>query len=94
MIYKTKSRYTRNPGGYLRFRSSDGSTVHGYGEGDYIRLRDEYGKVWAGSATLDDDDLVRYRFRDHNGKSITGVSDSYGVILRDESGNSWRGFVD
>ena len=94
MIYRTRRRYTRSPGGYLRFRSSDRTTVHGHGEGDYIRLRDEYGNVWVGCATLDDDQLVRYRFRDHNGRAISGVSDSYGVILRDEKGETWRGFVD
>jgi len=69
--------------------------VHGYGEGDYIRLRDEYGNVWMGSATRDDhSSMVRYRFRDNNGKSISGISDSFGIVLRDDSGNTWRGFVD
>jgi hypothetical protein len=78
----------------MRFRSSDHSTVHGYGEGDYIRLRDEYGNVWMGSATRDDNNITRYRFRDHRGRSISGVSDTFGVILRDDKGNTWRGFVD
>lgn len=94
MIYRTRTRYSRSPGGYLQFRNSDRTTVHGHGEGDYIRLRDECGNVWVGCATLDDDHLVRYRFRDHNGRSISGVSDSYGVVLRDEKGETWRGFVD
>lgn len=94
MIYRNRSRYTRLPGGYLRFRGSDRSTVHGFGEGDYIRLRDEYGNVWMGSATRDHDDVVRFRFRDPRGAYITGVADNYGVILRDDKGNSWRGFID
>jgi hypothetical protein len=94
MIYKSRSRYSRLPGGFMRFRSSDHSTVHGYGEGDYIRLRDEYGNVWMGSATRDDNNITRYRFRDHRGRSISGVSDTFGVILRDDKGNTWRGFVD
>ena len=69
--------------------------MHGHGEGDYIRLRDECGNVLVSCATLDDDDLVRYRFRDHNRPfEISGVSDSYGVVLRDEKGETWRGFVD
>ena len=49
------SAFSRTPGGYLQFRSSDLTTVHGHGEGDYIRLRDEYGNVWVGCATLEDD---------------------------------------
>jgi hypothetical protein len=94
MIYKSRSRHTRLPGGFLRFRSSDRTSVYGYGEGDYIRLRDEYGNTWMGSATRDEDNIVRYRFRDHRGRSISGVSDSYGIVLRDEKGDTWRGFID
>jgi hypothetical protein len=94
MIYRRGSRHSRLPGGYLRFRAADRSTVHGFGEGDYIRMRDEFGNIWQGSATRDHDNIVRYRFRDHQGKYITGVSDSYGVTLRDEKGNTWRGFID
>lgn len=94
MIYRGRSRYNRMPGGYFRFRAADRTNVHGFGEGDYIRLRDEFGNVWSGSATQDQDNIVHYRFRDHRGMYITGVSDSYGVILRDEKGNTWRGFID
>ena len=78
----------------MQFRNAERTTVFGYGEGDYIRLRDEYGNVWVGSATRDDDSMVRFRFRDHQGRYVTGISDSYGVILRDEKGNTWRGFID
>lgn len=93
MIYQRGSRYSRLAGGYMRFRS-DRSTVHGFGEGECIRLRDEFGRAWVGSATREHDDLVRYRFRDHAGRYITGVSDSYGIVLQDEQGKTWRGFVD
>lgn len=95
MIYKNRSRYSRQPGGYLRFRGSDQSTVYGYGEGDYIRLRDEYGGHWVGSATRDSDSgIVHYRFRDDKGREISGVSDAHGVVLRDADGRTWRGFID
>ena len=95
MIYKTRSRYSRQPGGYLRFRGSDQSNVYGYGDGDYIRLRDEYGGNWVGSATRDaDSGIVRYRFRDDKGRDISGVSDTHGVVLRDGHGRTWRGFID
>jgi hypothetical protein len=68
--------------------------MFGYGEGDFVRLRDEYGNVWNGVAEPQGDNIFRYRFRDANGKSITGISDSLGIVLRDEKGNTWRGFVE
>ena len=83
MIYRNQSRYAPLAGGFMRFQTSDGNTIYGHGDGDYIRLRDELGNVWSGSATKEDN-LVRYRFRDDHGHYVSGVSDSYGVILRDE----------
>jgi len=68
--------------------------MFGYGEGDFVRLRDEFGNVWNGVAEPQDNNLVRFRFRDQTGKSITGISDSFGIVLRDEKGNTWRGFVE
>jgi hypothetical protein len=68
--------------------------MHGFGYGEYIRLRDEFGNVWRGEAELLSDDSVRYRFRDANGRSISGIGDSGGIMLRDDKGNVWRGFVD
>lgn len=67
--------------------------LYGFGHGDHIRLRDEHGNVWRGSAERTDD-AVRYTFRDPNGRTITGVSDSFGIILRDGKGKTWRGFID
>lgn len=66
----------------------------GYGEGEFVRLRDEQGNVWNGTAEAQEDNLVRYRLRDTSGRSITGISDSYGIVLRDEKGNNWRGFLE
>jgi hypothetical protein len=68
--------------------------MHGYGDGEFVRLRDEYGNLWNGRADVQDENVIRYSFRDATGKSITGVSDSYGIVLRDEKGNTWRGFVE
>ena len=68
--------------------------MFGYGEGEFVRLRDEYGNVWNGMANSQGDNIVRYSFRDAKGRSITGISDSFGIVLRDEKGNTWRGFVE
>ena len=98
MIYDVIYRKTHNrtvmPGGFHRFQNDQKQSVFGFGEGDYIRLRDEFGNIWRGCAERDSDSQVRYRFRDAKGGSITGISDRYGVILRDEKGKTWRGFVD
>ena len=66
----------------------------GFGYGDFIRLRDEFGNIWRGSAEEGPDESVRYRFRDALGRTVTGVSDSFGLVLRDERGKTWRGFVE
>ena len=95
MIYRRRRSHGTAPTGFYRFeniRSHTGMT--GYGDGDFIRLRDEYGNIWNGRADVQDDTAIRYTFRDDSGKSISGVSDSFGIVLRDEKGNTWRGFVE
>jgi hypothetical protein len=94
MIYRRKQIRKTAPGGFLRFQNAHNQSVYGFGDGDYIRLKDEFGHIWRGTAEREDDNSIRYRFRDESGQSISGISDSYGIILRDEKGNSWRGFVD
>ena len=94
MIHRRRGAYQTVPGGFFRFQNASKAAVYGYGEGDYIRLRDEYGNVWRGVAERDSDGMIRYRFKDDKGNAITGISDSYGVIMRDEKGKTWRGFVD
>jgi hypothetical protein len=94
MIYRKRQLHTAQPGGFHRFQNVNKNTVYGFGAGDYIRLRDEFGNIWRGSAEKDCDNVIRYRFRDEKGRSISGMADSYGVILRDDRGNTWRGFVD
>ena len=93
MIYRRR----RGPGslqaGYYRFETTMHRTVSGFGDGDFIRLRDEYGNVWRGTAERQDDNTIRYRFRDSKGRTVSGISDTYGIILRDHSGNVWRGFL-
>jgi len=81
------------PRGFFRFASHNRS-VFGSGDGDFIRLRDEFGNEWRGTAEKGADEIIRYRFRDSNGNFISGISDGYGIILRDEQGNTWRGFID
>lgn len=95
MIFRRR-RNSRSgiPSGFYRLEGAGRKPVFGFGEGDYIRLRDEFGNVWRGTAEQQGDDTIRYRFRDSNGKVISGIADGYGIVLRDEKGNSWRGFVD
>lgn len=68
--------------------------MHGFGDGEFVRLVDEFGNVWRGQAESYDDKTIRFLFRDSDGGRISGISDSCGVTLRDERGNTWRGYLD
>ena len=92
MIYRRR-RGVGVPGGFYRFETTMRRSIYGFGDGEFIRLRDEYGNVWRGLAERHDDDTIRYRFRDSEGRTVSGLSDSYGIILRDHAGNVWRGFL-
>jgi hypothetical protein len=67
-------------------------TLTGFGD-EYVRLRDESGHIWHGSAEVRDDETVFYRFRDDSGRVISGVYDGSGITLRDNRGKSWRGYI-
>ena len=92
---KRKNKHRREPGGYFSLQEEKTKTrVSGYGHGDFIKLKDEYGNVWLGSATRSDDNSVVYRFRDGKGRTLSGVSDNVTVTLRDGKGKTWKGFID
>ena len=91
----TKRKLTKQPGGFFHLQEERTKTrVSGYGHGDYIKLKDEYGNIWLGSAETIADNSIVYRFRDGKGKTLTGISSGLVVTLRDEKGNTWRGAVD
>jgi hypothetical protein len=90
-----KNKRTREAGGHFNLQEEKTKTrVSGYGHGDFIKLKDEYGNVWLGSAETVDDNSTVYRFRDGTGKTLIGISSGLVVTLRDEKGNTWRGAVD
>ena len=67
-IFKKQRTHTKMAGGFFSFEEEGTSTkLYGFGHGDHIRLRDELGNVWRGSAERTDDS-VRYTFRDPNGR--------------------------
>jgi hypothetical protein len=95
MIFSKPRKRTHLPGGFFHLEEEKTKTrVFGYGHGDHIKLKDEYGNVWRGSAARNSDNSVAYRFRDFKGNSLTGVSDNVVVTLRDEKGHTWKGFID
>jgi hypothetical protein len=95
MIYRKKSKQHSLPGGYFHLESEKSKTrVNGFGYGDHIKLKDEYGNIWRGTAEKRDDDEVYYSFKASNGRTLTGVSNSFVVILRDDHGETWKGFID
>ena len=95
VIYKNRKKQKAEPGGYFHLEEEKSKTrVAGFGEGDHIKLKDEYGNIWFGSAVRNPDNSVVYRFRDGRGKSLSGVSHGDTVTLRDDRGKTWKGFVD
>jgi len=92
MIRRRRSR-SRAPSGFYHFENLYHRSVSGFGDGDFIRLKDEFGNVWRGSAEMEDDETIRYRFRDSTGRTISGMSDRFGILLRDDRGQTWRGYV-
>lgn len=94
MIYRRKSKHSGQPGGFFHLENEKTKTrVSGFGYGDHIRLKDEYGNVWRGSAEKRKEDEVYYYFKDSKGRTLTGVSNSFVVILRDDHGETWKGFI-
>ena len=94
MIYAQPRHRKLVPGGFFHLEEESSKTrVFGFGHGDHIRLKDEYGNVWRGSAVRNSDNSVTYQFRDPSGRSLTGVSSDSMVTLRDERGHIWKGFV-
>jgi hypothetical protein len=95
MIFSKQRKRSSTPGGFFHLEEEKTKIrVAGYGHGDHIRLKDEYGNVWLGSAERGSDNSVVYRFRDGHGRTLTGVSENLAVTLRDEKGNTWKGIVD
>ena len=95
MIYSRQRKRAHLAGGFFHLEEEKSKTrVYGYGYGDQIRLKDEYGNIWSGSAMRNPDNSIVYRFRDGTGKSLSGVSEGSVVVLRDEQGHTWKGLVD
>jgi hypothetical protein len=95
MIFSKTRKRQHVPGGFFHLQEEKSKTrVSGYGHGDHIKLKDEYGNVWHGSAVRNPDNSIVYRFRDSKGHSLTGVSDNVGVTLRDEKGRTWKGVIE
>jgi len=89
----TRRRKTRlAPTGFFNIQNQT-QRISGFGSGDFVRLKDEQGELWRGTAELLDDNTIFYRFRNSAGRVISGASDGYGIRLRDERGQVWRGYV-
>lgn len=94
MIFNRNRTRGSRPGGFFHLQEEKSKTrVSGYGEGDHIKLKDEYGNVWFGSAQVNPDGSITYRFRNEQGRSLSGVAHGHVVTLRDERGHTWKGFI-
>jgi hypothetical protein len=89
-----RPRRTPSTGGFFHLEEEKTrARVFGYGHDDHIKLTDDMGNTWVGSAERAEDNSVTYRFRDARGRRLTGISHSMVVILRDEKGSTWKGFL-
>ena len=71
MIFSKQRKRPRAPGGFFHLEEEKTKTrVFGHGQGDYIKLKDEYGNVWHGTAERNADNSVVYRFRTRDRKSV------------------------
>lgn len=87
-------KHTGIPGGFFHLEEEKSKTrVTGYGHGDHIKLKDDFGNVWVGSAERGVDNAITYRFRNGYGRTLSGISEGATVTLRDEKGTTWKGFV-
>lgn len=80
--------------GYRAFRIENHKreVLSGFGDGDFIRLRDGAGNEWQGSAEQHGD-TIRLQFRDGRGHYATGIASNMGVMLKDDQGHIWRGYL-
>jgi hypothetical protein len=92
MIYRRRKGGRQVPAGFY-YIQSEGNAMQGFGDGEFIRLRDENGVLWQGTVDSDDSDSFHYRFRDERGNSISGYADEFGVLLQDGRGRTWRGYI-
>ena len=51
MLYRRRRTRNALPTGYLRFEGKE-RNLTGFINGDYVRLKDEFGNVWQGMADL------------------------------------------
>ena len=94
MIFNRQRTKTSPPGGFFHLQNEKTKTrVSGYGQGDNIKLQDEFGNVWFGSVTVNPDGSMLYRFRNDHGQTLSGVGTGQVVTLRDDRGHTWKGFI-
>jgi hypothetical protein len=93
-IYAQTRRAKRLPGGHFQLiEETSKARMRGYGFGEQIRLTDDNGVAWFGSASYNEDSTIGYRFRDAQGRSLSGIGDGSMLTLRDDAGATWKGAV-
>jgi hypothetical protein len=94
MLYQRKARL--RSGGHSLIHLEEEHTkmrVSGYGSGEFVCLKDEYGNTWAGTAYKGEDERTYYHLTDPSGKRMTGVSNEVAVTFRDDLGRNFKGLL-
>ncbi len=95
MIYQRSSKYSHGSLAFLVLEQEKTKRrISGFDSGGCVKLRDESGNTWNGTAESGPDNIVYYRLTDGEGRRLTGLATQFVIVFRDDGGNTWRGFVE
>lgn len=95
MIYRRSSKHSRGSLGFLVLEEEKTKRrISGFDSGGSVKLKDDNGNTWNGTAESGPDNIVYYRLTDSDGRRLTGLASQFVIVFHDDGGNTWRGFVE
>ncbi len=92
MLYQRKTRLKSYGQGSIHLEEESSKLrVSGYGNGDFVSLKDEFGTTWAGFSYRGEDNRTYYHVTNPDGKRMTGVANDSSISFRDDSGRLFKG---
>jgi hypothetical protein len=95
MIYQKTTKRTSAKHDYIQLQAERSKGwLRGSGDDNFVRLKDELGNVWSGTAERGADNIVYYHLRDASGRYMSGVATNFTRMLRDGKNRTWKGIVE